>query len=216
MLGQMDRRAFAMTTKSTVSNKTNRKAVIRRVEHAVEGRGLGAVARALIGSMAGPPGAVAGAIIGGVAGTMTGAVLDREARRRTARTRELDAEIGGACDTFRTPFGLRLAETSASAAWEVSMSTALLQPADVEVAEALARLRRLAALVRALLDEFDRLTPLSTRTSEAAQCSALGEQLAEEVRRLGGRMLECSAAMTRPRHVAAPAQTGACVGQLRR
>ena len=83
-----------MSTNSALTNKTNRKAVIRRVEHAVEGGGLGAVAGALIGSMTGPPGAVAGAIIGGVAGTMAGVVLDREATRRAARTRELDAEIG--------------------------------------------------------------------------------------------------------------------------
>ena len=85
------------------------------------------------------------------------------------------------------------------------MSTALVQSADIELAGALARLRSHAALVRALLDEFDRLTPLSARASETAQFSALGEQLAEEVRRLGGRMLECSAAMTTmgPRHGAA-------------
>jgi hypothetical protein len=37
---------------------------------------------------------VAGAIIGGVAGALTGAVLDGEASRKEARTRELDEEIG--------------------------------------------------------------------------------------------------------------------------
>ena len=90
------------------------------------------------------------------------------------------------------------------------MSAALVQSADVELAEAVVRLRSLAALVRALLDEFDRLIPLSTRSSEAAQFSALGEQLAEEVGRLGGRMLECSSAMTTmgPRHVAARGGNG--------
>ena len=76
------------------------------------------------------------------------------------------------------------------------MSTAPVQSADIELTEELARLRSHAALVRALLDEFDRLIPLSARTSETARLSALGEQLAEEVGRLGGRMLECSAAMT--------------------
>jgi hypothetical protein len=77
------------------------------------------------------------------------------------------------------------------------MSTAaFFQSGEVQLPRALARLRGNAALVRALLDELDRVAPLSARSSEAAQFTALGGQLAEEVGRLGCRMLECAAAMT--------------------
>jgi hypothetical protein len=76
------------------------------------------------------------------------------------------------------------------------MSTAFLQSGEIQLPEALARLRSHAALVHALLDELDRLAPLSARSSQAAQFTALGEQLAEEVGRLGYRMLECAASMT--------------------
>jgi hypothetical protein len=76
------------------------------------------------------------------------------------------------------------------------MSTAFFQSGEIELPPGLAPLRSHAAVVRALLDEFDRLAPLSARSSEAAQFAALGGQLAEEIGRLGGRMLECAAAMT--------------------
>jgi hypothetical protein len=77
------------------------------------------------------------------------------------------------------------------------MSTSsFFQSGEIQLPEALARLRSHAALVRALLDELDRLAPLSARSCEAAQFPAVGEQLAEEVARLGCRMLESAAAMT--------------------
>jgi hypothetical protein len=72
------------------------------------------------------------------------------------------------------------------------MSTASFQSDEI-LPQALARLRGHAALVRALLDELDRL---AARSSEAARVSDLGGQLAEEVSRLGCRMLECAAEMT--------------------
>jgi hypothetical protein len=60
----------------------------------------------------------------------------------------------------------------------------------------LASLRSQVALVRALLDELDRRAPLSPQRIEAAEFTAIGGQVAEEVERLGSRMLACAAAMT--------------------
>jgi hypothetical protein len=86
------------------------------------------------------------------------------------------------------------------------MSTTFFQLGEVQHPEALAGLRGHAALVRALLDEFDRLAPLSTRSSQAAQLAAVGDQLAEEVGRLGCRMLDYAAAMTGSPSRSAPSQ----------
>jgi hypothetical protein len=76
------------------------------------------------------------------------------------------------------------------------MSVAFFQSGEVQLPPAMAPLRSHAAVIRALLDELDRLAPLSARSGEAAVFNCLGEQLAEELRRLGSRMLECAAAMT--------------------
>ncbi len=70
------------------------KASRRRIVHEVEGGASGALAGAALGAAAGPPGIVAGAVIGSIAGAVTGAGLDTESLRQTARTRELDAQIG--------------------------------------------------------------------------------------------------------------------------
>jgi hypothetical protein len=69
---------------------------------------------------------------------------------------------------------------------------------EIELPVEPARLRSHVAVVRALLDEIERLAPAvsSRSSSEAAVFKALGDQLAEEVGRLGSRMLECAAAMT--------------------
>ncbi len=56
----------------------------------------------------------------------------------------------------------------------------------------LLRLRSQAALVRALLDEIERVVPWESGGAE----STLGAQLAEELSRLGDRVLECAARMT--------------------
>jgi hypothetical protein len=79
---------------------------------------------------------------------------------------------------------------------EVFMSAAFVQPSELDLPQALTRLRAHAALVRALLDELDRLAPLSARSSDAARLFAVGEQLAEEFGRLGCQIVECAASMT--------------------
>jgi hypothetical protein len=77
------------------------------------------------------------------------------------------------------------------------MSTALLQFGQVDLWAALERLRAHAALVRALLDELDRLAPISERRPDAQRFVALSEQHVEELASLGCRIVECAAAMTR-------------------
>jgi hypothetical protein len=76
------------------------------------------------------------------------------------------------------------------------MSTAFFCSDEVRLPPALAPLRSHAAVIRALLDEFERLAPLAARSGDAAVFTSLGGQLAEEVGRLGCRMLECAAALT--------------------
>jgi hypothetical protein len=93
-----------------------------------------------------------------------------------------------------------LLEPSASRALEVTMATTFFfRSGEIELPEEPARLRSHAALVRALLDEVERIAPapiVSPGGSQAALFTALSDQLAEEVGRLGCRMLECAAAMT--------------------
>jgi hypothetical protein len=73
------------------------------------------------------------------------------------------------------------------------MSTTIVRFDGLATRHALTRLRREAALLRTLLDELDRIAPpagLDAGTYTAAQ-------LAEEVARLGCRMLECAIAIVR-------------------
>lgn len=58
------------------------------------GVGLGLSTGIVTGMMGGPVGLVLGTAIGGIAGFFAGAAMFREARRRDARNRELDAIIG--------------------------------------------------------------------------------------------------------------------------
>lgn len=58
------------------------------------GVGLGLTTGIVTGMMAGPVGLVLGIAIGGCAGFFAGAAMFRDARRRDARNRELDAIIG--------------------------------------------------------------------------------------------------------------------------
>jgi hypothetical protein len=76
------------------------------------------------------------------------------------------------------------------------MATAFVRSREVQLPESLVLVRTHAALVRALLDELDRVAPVSARSYETTQFAAVCEQLAEEVARLGCRMLESAAAMT--------------------
>ncbi len=58
------------------------------------GVGLGLSTGIVTGMMAGPVGLVLGIAFGGAAGFFAGAAMFRDARRREARNRELDAIIG--------------------------------------------------------------------------------------------------------------------------
>ena len=58
------------------------------------GLGLGLSTGIVTGMMGGPVGLVLGIALGGIAGFFAGAAMFRDARRREARNRELDAIIG--------------------------------------------------------------------------------------------------------------------------
>jgi hypothetical protein len=58
------------------------------------GLGLGLSTGIVTGIMGGPVGLLLGIAIGGIAGFFAGAAMLRDARRREARNRELDAIIG--------------------------------------------------------------------------------------------------------------------------
>jgi hypothetical protein len=76
------------------------------------------------------------------------------------------------------------------------MSIALVRFGEIDFPQALRRLRNQAALVRALLDELDRVAPAGGAHPAEARL-ALGAQLTEELRRLAFQMVECFAATTR-------------------
>ena len=63
---------------------------------------------------------------------------------------------------------------------------------EIEIPPTLVRLRAHAAMVRALADELDRASPSSDSAPRTDLRPALAEQLAEELARLGCRMLECA------------------------
>ena len=67
-------------------------------------------------------------------------------------------------------------------------------------ARELVRLRSQAALVRALLEELDRLVPFENEEGAIE----LGAQLTDEMTQLGRRVLECAATMGRPPSAAPP------------
>jgi hypothetical protein len=66
----------------------------QHVLHEAEGVASGAIAGAVVGAAAGPPGVVAGAVLGGAAGAAAARALENDEARHSARTRELDEEIG--------------------------------------------------------------------------------------------------------------------------
>ena len=57
-------------------------------------------------------------------------------------------------------------------------------------------LRRHAAMARSLLDELDRAIPESGVIPHTETAIAVREQLAEELGRMGCRLLECAASLT--------------------
>jgi hypothetical protein len=98
------------------------------------------------------------------------------------------------------------------------MAIAFVQSGEIELPRVLAQLRGQAALVRSLLDELDRHTPFSPRLfarhPDAVQFAALGGQIAEEIERLGARMLECAAAIAGTRSKGPADNGGAGNGHL--
>jgi hypothetical protein len=62
-----------------------------------------------------------------------------------------------------------------------------------------APLRTHVALARSLLDELERIVPEHTTTRRASASFAVSEQLAEELGRMGCRLLECAASLTQVR-----------------
>lgn len=76
------------------------------------------------------------------------------------------------------------------------MSTAFVRLEETHFPQTLRLLRSQVALVRALLDEIDRLAPMSDRESLAQKSVALGARLTEEYGRLAARILECAVTLT--------------------
>lgn len=79
------------------------------------------------------------------------------------------------------------------------MVTTFLRLVETEHRQRLRGLRSQGALVRALLDELDRVALPAGESGGLQHWGAMGEQLAEEVGRLGCRMLEYAAAMAAQR-----------------
>jgi hypothetical protein len=76
------------------------------------------------------------------------------------------------------------------------MTAALISPNAPRLPVSIAAARRHAALARALLADLDRLTP---QPSASAREYILGDQLIEELTRLGYELLECAATMAASR-----------------
>jgi hypothetical protein len=62
-----------------------------------------------------------------------------------------------------------------------------------------APLRTHVALARSLLDELERIVPEPTTTRRASASIAVSDQLAEELGRMGCRLLECAASLAQVR-----------------
>jgi hypothetical protein len=83
------------------------------------------------------------------------------------------------------------------------MTTALVAVIPSHLRLSVVALRRHAALVRALLEELDRVAPLAGASTEA---EVVGEQLVEELTHLGRKILECAATMTQTPEIPADRQ----------
>ena len=73
------------------------------------------------------------------------------------------------------------------------MANAFRSPSELHLRGDLVRLRSHAATARSLLDELDRVVPMSGARRNEEALVVLGEQLADELARLGCRLLECAA-----------------------
>jgi hypothetical protein len=69
------------------------------------GAGCGLFAGVVAGAMNGPPGIVLGLGLGMVVGVIAGIVMDRDDKRRSVRTRELDDIIGTTSGSLGVPRG---------------------------------------------------------------------------------------------------------------
>ncbi len=116
----------------STSKPKRRKFGTSRLAHEVEVGALGAATGTAIGMIAGPPGMVAGAIIGAVIGAISGSVIDGDARREDAHTRELDEELGVEGGELGAP-GLRHPPAKRGAYSAASLGVGLL--AEEEPAE---------------------------------------------------------------------------------
>jgi hypothetical protein len=76
------------------------------------------------------------------------------------------------------------------------MAHALRSLSELHLRGDLVRLRSQAATARSLLDELDRVVPMLAARRNEEPVVVLGEQLAEELARLGCRLLECAASVT--------------------
>jgi hypothetical protein len=76
------------------------------------------------------------------------------------------------------------------------MSTVVQPPIELEIPRRLGQLRTHAATVRTLLDELERATTSSDRLARTDRQRLLAEQVAEELARLGCRVLDCAAVVS--------------------
>jgi hypothetical protein len=79
---------------------------------------------------------------------------------------------------------------------ETTMTQAARSFIAPEAPDDFSRLRRHAAVVRALLDELERVLPSSGASARSDAAFRIHEQLVEELGRVGCRLLECAASLT--------------------
>jgi hypothetical protein len=76
------------------------------------------------------------------------------------------------------------------------MAHAFRSLSELRLRRDLVRLRSQVATARSLLDELDRIVPVSTARRNEDALTTLRDQVAEELARLGCRLLECAATVT--------------------
>jgi hypothetical protein len=82
---------------------------------------------------------------------------------------------------------------------EESMSAAFNRFDEKEFPQALMRLRNQAAVVRALVDDLDRVAPVVRGDPRDPELTVLGARVVEEFAHLACRLLECATVAAPPR-----------------